>query len=402
MSVVLEANSAQIVAEQFTEVHEDTLGFLAVKSAEDLALAPSYSRRIYGGPRIPYLRREQGIAEAREKINAIHPDHHDAMEVFFETSLPVKLQAAKENDVRAETWQQYFVVGERNVIMKALEWNVANMRRLQNDPEINQAIADKKEDYKARISSAMRQGWLPSGALQSVKMTDNVDTYIGDTFDTYFQDCSGFYVRGETRVVIGGERTNGNHKYGVLRNIESGSTLPHELAHATLGRFAERWINEAMTEHITTALLLGEYQVVHPDERTVFDPVYKAEREILHYLLTLGNEQIPLGMAIDAYVDNVNLRAPSEANENFYKRIDESWFKGQSMSKHFVRHIEDYIKQRTEMLMLDGKTREVVAVVKASEEAAELLRERKEDVIVATSKLWDLQVAGKVPISSSQ
>lgn len=390
MSVCVEVKAFSVLRAPSTEISNDTLGLSSVQEAAKLAIALMCEDAQVAADARDFLNID--LSYTRSRVASIHEDHDDALEQFCDNSMPPMLVQAMKDNPKTKTWKDWFATAPTGQVLNALQWNVHNTHRLQNDPEVKAAITNKKEEYKGALDAAVSSEWLPQKVLQRISRVDTTDVYIGDTFDTYLQDRSGYYERGKPQVVIGGERTNGNYTQSTLRHIKSTLTLPHELTHAAVGKFNERWINEAVTEHITASLFLGDEQVIHPAERVVFDPVYKSEREILHYVLTLGKQPVSSQQVINAYVDNLLLQTKAPTCQELYAAIDRSWLGDEKTSKSFVNHIEDAITQLKEVFMTSNENmRESVALCKATEEVANIMRVGDAGVVVAISKEYDLQ-----------
>jgi len=176
-------------------------------------------------------------------------------------------------------------------LLNFLQWHVDRMDKLNNDPnnEVKIGIEDGGRIHAEGIQALVEQGYLHPQAIEGAKKDPTTKILVGDIFDTLVQgrigyaSYMGFAVVGETDQ----------------RSID---TTVHELNHLNTGRLSHRWINEAITEHITKSIRTGNPGSLVEGLST--DSPYFEERAFLFRLLGKGPNKdinIPIGKLMQLY-----------------------------------------------------------------------------------------------------
>lgn len=333
--------------------HHSTLGFSVVANANIAS-----GRMLIGqieGEHISQKLIKSGLSTMRTRLAEIEPYHDETIDVFCDNSAPEQLLLSKQefdkNNPEPQTWRNW--LGKQatgNQLISFAHMNVGNIVRLQDDPEVVDGVENQKREYKEKVNAAVVSGWLHPDAAQSIQRIDDIKVYIGDIFDTYCADRGGYYTRGSSYVVIAGEQSNASHTQGTLRNIRRAAK--HEFNHAVLGRFEEdRWLNEAVTEHIAQSLKHGQEKQLDPFARKSDDRIYQHERVLLRDLLKNGHTPIPVGMATRAYSG----KQSSNEKEAFFDAIEESWQHTLPEGQTIMRALRAFIAEREKENKANGE-----------------------------------------------
>lgn len=329
-----------------SDIHHATLGRNAVQEAERTA----FVELIIEGEQVDGDSLSFELNDARNAIKKLHPDHDKFMDSYCDVSVPAVIKRAKDASNTDVSWKHYLTwKASDKQLLNFLQWNAHNIQRLQNDPEVLSEVETQKTEFKNSIASAAASGWLHEDSLNSVKKTDDIKVYIGDAFDTYFRDCGGYYRRGNNWVVVAGERTHANQNYSTIGQLRT--VLMHELCHATLGRFKQRWLDEAIAEHTSLSLRTGQENIVNPYDRRLDAHIYTGEREILDLVLNGGQEKIPVSQATRAYSEQNS----NNEKESFEKAINKSWDHVLPEGQSVVATIEAFIIKHTHKFKADGR-----------------------------------------------
>jgi len=324
------------------EVHENTSGWAVEQRAGRLAVA-----YVHEDIRTDRYRDSLALdlSIARSAIATIHEDHAGAVEEYCDTYMPSFLQEAKRNNSKTKNWRGWFRSAPDAQVINALQWNVDATRRQQHNPEVMKAIDAEKLQYQERVGTAVANGWIHADALRSASKLHDINVYIGDFFDTYCRDRSAYHTRGTKEVVISGA---GNVP-DIVKHIKSDTK--HELNHAVLGSFEDRWFDEAVTEHIAQSLDRGEEGILAPFARTTDPYTYLVERDLLNDLLTRGKNTIPVQQVTRAY----SQKSSNSEKVELFDAIEESWQHVMPEEQSIMRALRVYLAQREDKYVSQGE-----------------------------------------------
>lgn len=289
--------------------------------------------------------------QVRTHLKELDEQQKDILDGYLNTAATPFFRNVKEqNDLITNgTWADWLSdYADDEHFMNFLQWHVDLISQQQTDPKFMERVAELKNDYKAHIARGIQEGWLSEKAESAIDKVDDISVYVGDIFDTLVQGRSGYHIYDSDEIVIqqGGGESPDERRESVIKNADY--TTIHELNHAVLGTehidtvvtshlMTERWINEALTEHIAEAFIDGSPEVVTPGQRQKYDATYDAERSLLAALLNQGGSVVDASFATRAYSGNARDRAA------FYDALNNSW--GISVlgavNTH-IRNLEEY------------------------------------------------------------
>lgn len=206
------------------------------------------------------------------------------------------------------------------ILLNLLQWNADFTEKRNNNPALKEFIATEKRDYSQKVTELIDLGWLPEAARTKVETVDSTKVVLADLFDTIILNTAdGYHVRGSDRIVI--SPGNKNKTASHVKKLQV--TLKHELNHATLGSFTDRWLDEAVTEHLAEVMRSGRPEVIEPMSRKWDKNVYVQERRLLNVLLKKGKSEINPRSVLHAYASP--LAGGSPERNRLGKKLDESW-----------------------------------------------------------------------------
>jgi hypothetical protein len=299
-------------------------------------------------------------------VEDIDEAHDEGMNRYCHVSAPLHLvKACEESD--SPHWRRWLTDGASDdQLLEFLYWNYDAMLAMQNDRDVQAEIGRQKADYKVEVARGIEEGWLHPDAANAIDEVDGVSIYIGDPFDTYFQDRLGYYIPGADWVVVAGERFKATWRSGVLAQLKNISR--HEINHAVLGRFAFWWMSEAATEHIAQSLEHGQPDRLHPHTRDKISVIYDTTRMLMDHLLSTGQIKIPVREMTRAY----SSETASDRME-FEAKLDSSWSHIARDDHSAMQSVDNFIRQRQEKLAKEGM-RELVARHEAINNTYDILR----------------------------
>ncbi|HMH31140.1 MAG TPA: hypothetical protein VK534_01545 [Methylomirabilota bacterium] len=268
------------------------------------------------------------IDETRQHIKELEPYQSELLDEYCSNALPKTLKDQKPRNVSWTDWLGRLSSDEKHV--EFLKWHVNYIEHQQVDPEVQGEIYRGKQLYKSQVADAIKSGWLHEDAHQAIDKVDDVPVYIGDVFDTLMQERTAYYWGGRlSKIVIAGQIDPGLKQWNegnVINNISW--VLKHELNHAVLGNLGDRWLNEAVTEHIAQALSYdGKPEVIDPSERgkrLEIGRFYTEERELLAAVMQNGQEnEVPAQLATLAY--SAGQSSPCASYPDFHYAVDKLW-----------------------------------------------------------------------------
>lgn len=239
------------------------------------------------------------LLDVHSYFAALPDQEREKLDAYMNRSAPVILHADKFTHAQEESWADYLSDIPKKMMISFLKSHIEKLASQQESPDVAAAIVDHRAAYKTRVKEAVEAGKLSSSVARFIDKVDEVKVYIGDYFDTILQDRGGYHQWGSGHIVISAEEAL--NKDGSV-NEHFYRIATHEDNHAILGKLGRRWLNEALTEHITQALLHGEWDVIDPYLRSNDRYIYNLERILLHELLNPKNGgSVPAALATRAY-----------------------------------------------------------------------------------------------------
>jgi hypothetical protein len=176
------------------------------------------------------------------------------------------------------------------LLVNFLQWHNDRTEKMNADPAFQQQVREKKEGFKAAIMADMARGddGLPPEAAQALQKVDGVRIIAGDIFDMSMKSLLGQYRPGRNQIIVGEDFDD--------------ETFDHEMRHATLGRFRNELMNEALTEHTMLASRNGDYQTMDPDLRED-EGAYAGYRRANSAILNSGISPVPFSKQLAAYIE---------------------------------------------------------------------------------------------------
>jgi hypothetical protein len=285
----------------FTDVYPDTLGLLAVQAVTE--------------------------ADRAFQLHLVRADltdmPHDQAERFSELcdmAVPDDLRADKEADPYNPLWNQWLLRGTSDrQLMDFLQWNVEMIWQQQNDDRFGTMIEEQRTAFKESVKAGILGGWLHPDFEQAADGVDGLSVYVGDAFNTGSRGYGGFHTRGTNDIVIAGSKSFADGFSDLYGRIPA--VAQHELRHP-FGRLADRWADEAMTEHGAQVALHGQPHVLRPDyRRHKRGKAYVSERTLMADVTTPMTDPLPAHLASQAYSQ---IDGDDRLEELIY-RFDKRW-----------------------------------------------------------------------------
>lgn len=277
---------------------------------------------------------DKELEKVRGALVKLGPDEAQNLNRYINGSDPKFLRAIKDQERPKALWSDWLAVDATDEqLLNFLQWHNAELEKQQISPEAQQTIEAERRDYSDAVKNGVIEGYLDDTALVAADKVKNVKVFLGDQFSTYLKDRTGYHRRGTDEVVIAASPYGIDHPYlgksMLLPNIKK--TAFHEFNHAVLGRLGDRWLDEALTEHIAQSLKYGQWEVLPPGLRVEEDSgAYTAERRLLDVLLEHGvgqdghgADKIPVALATRAY--SAYGQGGHESINEFYAAVDAAW-----------------------------------------------------------------------------
>jgi len=308
---------------------------------------------------------DAGLKAVRIHLRELTSEQSDALDRYMKSTATAFFKNNKDADslIGNDSWANWLGSASDKQLMNFLQWHNYVLGSQRHSPELHEEVERQRAMYKRDIQEGVEQGWLGKDALKAAERTDDIDVLVGDQFDTILQGRTGYHFRGTPRVVVmqGAGRTHKTRIRDARNNINN--TLPHELNHAVLATaanrprspLAERWIDEALTEHISAVMFHGEPDIVKPAEREDDQFVYDAERQLLDFLLNHGPQKVDAALATRAYSGD------AEEQQEFYDALDRAW--GTRVLPKVAAAIEKYETLSNAPAGIRGQTAAVLSVL---------------------------------------
>ena len=261
----------------------------------------------------------------------VESQERKALNEYLEKETPVTLQAAYtewtgklKREGRTDEPDMVMWISQipDDQMLNFVQWHNHRTEKMNANPEVQERIDRDRENYKAKIVSAVMAGELPASARNVLLRVDNTRVILGDIFDTTLQNTLGYHYRHSNTVVVD-------------EGYET-PTFDHEMHHATLGWLTNEYLNEAMTEHLTLAMEDSDYATIEPKLRTD-QGSYENHRRLLATVLTAGKNAKLYDQAVAAYIE-----ADDTGPENvaFQEALNES-FGGVDMNEFIDSQVRE-------------------------------------------------------------
>lgn len=194
--------------------------------------------------------------------------------------------------------------------MNFVQWHNHQMNEINQDIEVIDEVIKQKQAYKAMLEkfSAQKLINLRNGTLFAV---NSVRVVMADIFSTSLRKWDGYCV----------PQPSNSSKWVAVNPQAIKTATKHELNHAVLGEFKDRWLNEATTEHISVAMERG---VMHETSELMHIGVYNEERYLLNVVMNKGPKTISEKTLLQGYTEH-KLKG---VKDTFTKAVDEAWGEG--------------------------------------------------------------------------
>lgn len=171
-------------------------------------------------------------------------------------------------------------------LLNFLQWHNHRIESLQQDPEFVQTIETVKESYIEGTRRLERQSIIAKGSYRRAKRnlkSEKLQHFVADPFYAAHLRGDAYAKRGEFTAYAPVESIEGETTSLLLNVME---TADHELNHGVLGMLPDRWLDEAVTEHLALVMAGRNVEDVYAgtDEKA-----YMAERDALDALIEAAN-----------------------------------------------------------------------------------------------------------------
>lgn len=324
------------VPEEFMELHrpstyDGNLGHFVVGLANANA---ALQQRDESVPNYDFNLEVQ-LYEARKKLRDLVPGEREIFTGYLRFSMPPFLQAMFE-DVSIHEYVEHLteteferdgITDER--LLNILQWHNHEMERQQDSMDFKEALAKQRKTFKRWARFGRFAMWLDfDRANQAISYVKYSKCLIADmTVDIIREGATGFVRRDESVEIMLAQARGALEFIPEELKFYAEHVARHEWTHKLLGNFAERWINEATTEHIAQSMAEGSFDKVNPEDRPAFTGTYVAERRILEHILGGGKNIIRPNKLTRAYsaVNRRYVKTRDRRVSKLYKLIDESW-----------------------------------------------------------------------------
>lgn len=280
--------------ELHSEAHTTTLGRAAVFAMER-NMAHVTNEQNEGEP-LPY---DLGIVSdmlqyTRKRLVRLNDFQASNLDDYLEQAAPGFLQSLQKTWNQKPfdqeypgngRWARWLANAPNGQLLNFLQWHNDYMEIAQGNPILERAIETQKANYKRAIRQGVKKKWLHPDAAGAIELVDETKVFIGDVFELELTGVAGYHVQYTGELLIADGRPD---------------VIAHELNHACLGEYGDKWLNEAITEHIAQVMRHGKVWILWPEDRRVRGS-YVPERELLEIFLTGGEKVIPIQLLTRRY-----------------------------------------------------------------------------------------------------
>lgn len=181
-----------------------------------------------------------------------------------------------------------------------LQWHNHRIEGLQADPAYESIAAQETVKYMAKTELLEQDGWVVPGTSERIRTSvkeGKLKHFVGDEFATARLEAAAYatYSDGTIHYKPSDRQTRDHesHLSALLENVAS--TAPHEINHLELGRFQDRWLNEAITEITARAHNTGSEGIsvaaFNQDTTSAYGNAYNAEIDLLFAIIDVAHDQ---------------------------------------------------------------------------------------------------------------
>ncbi len=283
------------------------LGSYTLNAAREDANYWTNSDRSYNQERL-----ERNIKNLRDVLSVTLSDPHNnfMLNLYMMSDAPPifnHMRTAPDGVLyRWREWLEDKATPEQ--FMNFVQWHNYHMNELNTNPEVQAEIVREKAEYKAAVKKFVDEGELPATAVK-IEEVDYCKVYIGDVFATLMQGRAGYYPSADAYP---------RNRYVVVDKNNIEHATKHELNHAVMTGYKDRWLNEAVTEHLAVSMRNSRVELVGD---VVSQGVYNEERALLDAVMTGGSEDISTKTLLWGYAEEKY----HLSKDQFEKAVDAIW-----------------------------------------------------------------------------
>lgn len=174
-------------------------------------------------------------------------------------------------------------------LLTFLQWHNHNIVELQKSPAFQESVLAEVDSFKQHIGQAEQDGWVAEGTTDranNLLSDDGARHFVGDQFysATLYAVAYAQQAAGQEATAYNPNTSSPEDMTGLIYNVTE--SAQHELAHL-VGKLPGRWLNEAVTEHISLSLKGREVEQVSSGAD---GNAYAAERDLLASLIMVAND----------------------------------------------------------------------------------------------------------------
>ncbi len=187
-----------------------------------------------------------------------------------------------------------------------LHTNHRHIRDRQESNELRESVLYEKYAWREGVELGVSEGWLDESAMERAKKVHKLKVFVGDDFSTYVHRIMGYFQPSSNEVVVDNETILSQNPEDEL-NDPTGHEINHALlcgvsavaeasdskesTEVVVDPLKNRWVNEALTEHIDQ-IFKGNS---HPEKVNAEVGSYSEER-ILLVTLVHGMQDLGVDM----------------------------------------------------------------------------------------------------------
>lgn len=267
--------------------------------------------------------KKEWLQEVRDDLRTLQPSYleQDVFEMQLFTSSPPFIKELYLRDVLEaqelgidepdmSTWLLETSEHGDERLINYLKHHVNKVEKDQDNTELNNEFMREKREWLQGVDKGVEDGWLHPSANRVYKGIQSLVTRFADYFDLDAKERGGYSLRGRKYIVLG-------------RNVSSiRHAAKHEMNHSLLGRLPDKWLDEAITEHIAQ-VINGQRDIEdlsHKSDQNS-DHTYRSARDVLLSLLELSDGKLKASDITRVYSDES--ATANAVNELFSKTFGE-------------------------------------------------------------------------------